>query len=324
MRTDRTDRTNGAITDGCRGGQLGQAMLEFVFATLLALVIILGIIQIALVFNAHHMVQLAAFNAARAAIVTRNPNANQPGEATTLQEMQRKAQLAAFITLLPVIPDLHGALPASLAGSPSAIRNLFNLNAANPTAGGGLAAFGQKAAGVLLEYTMINVKFVKANQDDDAPAMSPSDISAMDPARNRVEFDDHNQPADNNLIKVIVSWNYPLVIPFANRIFFAAINLGFGGSYPLAYLAAHPSIVQQNPLLAARIVAGDRTVLPPVWGLGLEYEILINKGSGALSELLPSVPGGVQGFVGDLARRLLYRVPVKASYIMRMQWDRKP
>ncbi len=52
-------------------------MLEFVFATLLALSIILGIMQIALVFNAHHMVQLAAFNAARAAIVTRNQDSSQ-------------------------------------------------------------------------------------------------------------------------------------------------------------------------------------------------------------------------------------------------------
>jgi hypothetical protein len=303
-----------AATAVTRQRERGQAMLEFVFATLLALSIILGIMQIALVFNAHHMVQLAAFNAARAAIVTRNEDNNKPEEPTDLQEMNRKAKLAAFITLLPVIPDLHGALPTSLTSTPSAIQSLLGLNAADPSAGGGLAAFGEKALNILAEYGLfLSVKFVKADQDDSANALSSSDIQAMDPTHDHVEFDDRTQ-GDNNLIKVIVSWNYPLVIPFANRIFFAATNLGLGGgatSYGIIWLAAHPNYAASNPLLTARILSGDPGAVP-VWGLGLEYETMINRLTGS-NEL-----------AGRIARRALYRVPVKASYIMRMQWDRKP
>jgi hypothetical protein len=297
-----------------RHGERAQAMLEFVFATLLALSIILGIIQIALVFNAHHMVQLAAFNAARAAIVTRNQDRNKPEEPTDLQEMNRKAKLAAFITLLPVIPDLHGAMPTSLTSTPSAIQSLLGLNAADPSAGGGLAAFGEKAVNILMEYGLfLSVKIVRADQDDSANAMSDADIRAMDSTHGHVEFDDRTQ-ADNNLIKVIVSWNYPLVIPFANRIFFAASNLGLGSpltSYALFWIAAHPDYAASHPLLTARILSGDPGAVP-VWGLGLEYETMINRLTGG-NEL-----------AGRVARRALYRVPVKASYIMRMQWDRRP
>jgi hypothetical protein len=307
-------------------------MLEFVFATLLALSIILGIMQIALVFNAHHMVQLAAFNAARAAIVTRNADSSKPEEPTDLQEMQGKAQLAAFITLLPVIPDLHGALPTSL--TPSAIQNLFqnlfSLNPADPQADSGLAGFGERAAGIALEYLAISVKFVRVD-DKDAKALLPADIQAMAGGQDQLEFDDHDlnratsgatrSAPDNNLIKVIVSWNYPLVIPFANRIFFAATNFGLGSttdilgvpvptSYPLVWIASHPEFAQANPILTFRLLTGDSGAIP-VWGLGLEYETFINRTFGT-------------GFTGRLARRLLYRVPVKASYIMRMQWDRKP
>jgi hypothetical protein len=285
-------------------------MLEFVFATLLALTIILGVMQIALVFNAHHMVQLAAFNAARAAIVTRNEDSDKPEAPTDLKEMERKAKLAAFITLLPVIPDLHGALPTSLTGTPSAIQNLLGLNAADPSAGGGLAAFGEKVAGILMEYIAISVKFVKLDQDANADGIT---------SFKNIEFDDRAE-GDDNLIKVIVTWNYPLVIPFANRIFFAAINFGLGAttnvlgvdiptSYPLIWVLQHPGYAQANPITTARLLTGDKGAVP-VWGLGLEYETFINKFIGT-------------GTFGELARRALYRVPVKASYIMRMQWDRK-
>jgi hypothetical protein len=285
-------------------------MLEFVFATLLALSIILGIMQIALVFNAHHMVQLAAFNAARAAIVTRNEDSDKPEAPTDLEEMARKAKLAAFITLLPVIPDLHGALPTSLTSTPSAVQNLLGLNAADPSAGGGLDAFGQKAAGILMEYLAISVKFVKLDQDARADAMT---------SFKNVEFDDRSEGEDN-LIKVIVTWNYPLVIPFANRIFFAAINFGLGAttnvlgvdvptSYPLIWVLQHPEYAAANPTVTARLLTGDKGAIP-VWGLGLEYETFINKFIGS-------------GTFGELARRALYRCPVHASYIMRMQWDRQ-
>ena len=111
----------------------------------------------------------------------------------------------------------------------------------------------------------------------------------------------------DNLIKVVVSWNYPLVIPFANRIFFAATN---PLAYATAWIVQHPEYAQQNPLTTLRLLSGDVNAVP-VWGQGLEFEILINRTVGT-------------GTAGEFARRLLYRVPIKASYIMRMQWDRKP
>ena len=287
------------------GRARGQAMLEFVFAALLAISFILGIIQIALVFNAHHMVQLAAFNAARAAIVARNSDSSKPDEPVDLKEMQDKAKLAAFMTLLPVIPELHGALPTSLGSTPDSIQNILGLNGGGT---GGITSLGVKAANVLSEFfVFINVKFVRVDQDAEATAMAPSDIAAMDTNHDHVEFDDRTQ-ADNNLIKVVVTWNYPLVIPFANRIFFAAAN---PQAYAFAWIIAHPDYAAANPLTTAKVLAGDPTAIP-VWGQGLEFETGINQ-----------ITGGDET-LGEFLRRQLYRVPVKASYIMRMQWDRKP
>src|SRR5262249_24392293 len=153
----------------------GQSMLEFVFAAMLAITIILGIIQIALVFNAHHMVQLAAFNAARAAIVTRNPDDKKAEEPTTLQEMRRKAKLAAFLTLLPVIPDLHALMPTSLGGTLASIQDLLTLNPGNPALGG-LPGGVARAAGVLMDYKLINVSFVRLEQGGDAKDMKESEL----------------------------------------------------------------------------------------------------------------------------------------------------
>jgi TadE-like protein len=290
-----------------RASERGQSMLEFVWAAMLALTIILGIIQIALVFNAHHMVQLAAFNAARAAIVARNADSSKPEDPTTLAEMKRKAQIAAFLTLLPVIPDLHALLPTSLGNSLGSIQNLLSLNSTDPSKGGGLASFGTRALGVLAEYMIfIQVKFVKADQDADAPDMSPADIKAMDSKRGRVEFDDRAQ-ADNNLIKVIVSWKYPLVIPFVNAIYFAAANPDRTAAL---WLVSHPQYAAANPITTFEVLSGDPSVIP-VWALGVDYQnMLIRLGGG--------------GTLTDLLRRGLYRIPVKASYIMRMQWDRMP
>jgi hypothetical protein len=283
-------------------------MLEFVFAAMLAITTILGIIQIALVFNAHHMVQLAAFNAARAAIVARNPDSDKPEDPTTLQEMKRKAKLAAFITLLPVIPDLHALMPTSLGNTPKSLQNLLGLNPGNPAADGGLARFGERAVGVLMEYALIDVKFVRVDQDGNAKEMKPSEIKAMDPSRGRIEFDDHRQAqADNNLVKVVVSWSYPLVIPFVNSIYFAAANPNRTATL---WLISHPDYAAKNPITTLEVMSGDPSVIP-VWGLGIDYENMIIRNFG-------------NGTFADLMRRLTYRVPVKASYIMRMQWDRMP
>src|SRR6185295_10292905 len=78
----------------------GQAMLEFLIAALVGIVLILGILQVTLIYNARSMVKLAAFNAARAAIVTRMTgrsrsfNADNPA---TMAEMLDHAKRAAFL-----------------------------------------------------------------------------------------------------------------------------------------------------------------------------------------------------------------------------------
>jgi hypothetical protein len=285
----------------------GQGMLEFVFATLLALSIILGVIQIALLFNAHHMVKLAAFNAARAAIVARDPD--KPEDPVTLKEMHDKAQLAAFITLLPVIPDLHGILPASLANAPSSIQNILGLGAGNAGTGaaGMFGALGLRAFFIAMEFAAIEVKFVLAEGNADSVEIDGARIAAMDPDHDHIEFDDRSK-AELNLLKVVVSWNYPLVVPFANRIMAAAAN-------PLAYAAAfaiaHPDFLARNPLVLFRLLTGDQDAVP-VWGMGLEFETAINRATGG------------DPVFGEILRRIAYRIPIKETYMMRMQWDRKP
>lgn len=265
----------------------GQALLEFLFASLLAMVFILGVLQIGMLFNAHSMVKLAAFNAARAAIVARDTS--QPEEPVTLDEMRKKARLAAFLTLIPVIPE--GFVPTNLSSFMQILSQ------------GGIVAAGRTA----LEYTccqdavplfdaprnagernFVDVKFVPATSTD---PLNDSEISLGGP----IEFDNPGQSA-NNLIKVVVTWQYPLVIPIANRIIIAAVR-------PVVYLAALVAATS-NPILAAQIVGIRNDVEKmPVWALGTSLD---------------------QVFALDNVMRLTWRVPVRSSYVMRMQWDRKP
>ena len=73
--------------------QHGQAMVEFVLCAITFLFVILGTLQLAMVLNAYSLVRYAAYNAARAGIVS---SANQ-----------NKMLDAARISLLPVFPR-HG------------------------------------------------------------------------------------------------------------------------------------------------------------------------------------------------------------------------
>ncbi len=267
--------------------QAGQALLEFFFAVLIAMVFILGVLQIGMLFNAHSMVKLAAFNAARAAIVARDSNKLE--DPVTLDEMRSKARLAAFLTVLPVIPE--GFVPSNL----SDFSQFFSMS--------GIQALGRSA----LEYVccqdaapifdaprnagqrnFIDVKFVPATSTD---PLNDSEISLSGP----IEFDDRGQSA-NNVIKVVVTWQYPLVIPIANRIIIAAVR-------PVVYLGALV-VATSNPFLAAQLVAIRNDVeRMPVWALGTSLD---------------------QVFSMDNILRLTWRVPVRGSYVMRMQWDRKP
>lgn len=276
-----------AVATASIRSQAGQALLEFFFAVLIAMVFILGVLQIGMLFNAHSMVKLAAFNAARAAIVARDPDG--PENPVTLEEMRKKARLAAFLTLVPIIPE--GFVPSNL----SDFSQFFSMS--------GIQALGRSA----LEYTccqdvaplfdaprnagqrnFIDVKFVPATSSDPA---NDSEISLSGP----IEFDDRGQSA-NNVIKVVVTWQYPLVIPIANRIIIAAVR-------PVVYFAALVEATS-NPILAAQVVEFRNDVeRTPVWALGTSLDQFL-----ALDNIM----------------RLSWRVPVRGSYVMRMQWDRKP
>jgi len=170
-----------------------------------------------------------------------------------------------------------------------------------------LGAVGTRALGIIMEYAAITVKFVVAEGNADSVEIDGARIAAMDPDHDHIEFDDRGK-AELNLLKVVVTWNYPLVVPFANRIMFAAGNPTLYAGF---FLFQHPQLIAQNPLLVARVLAGDPQAVP-VWGMGLEFETFINKMTGG------------DPFLGEIARRLLYRFPIKETYIMRMQWDRKP
>jgi Flp pilus assembly pilin Flp len=271
----------------------GQTSFEFLIATLLAIVIILGILQIGLLFNAHSMVKLAAFNAARAAIVAR---ADEPDQPVTIEQMREKAKLAAFLTVFPVIPWIHAAAPKDLADLPGSLAGLLTppdspegFDATDPAGslpGGALAA---------LEFLLgcVDVKFVDPRAQDPSTA----DEVAIEET---IEFDDRSK-TDANLIKVVVTWQYPLVMPFVNRIFIAAMR---PAGYAVALFAQ-----SEDPVESALDLALDRI---PVWAYGTSIEGLVNNRSlGFASCLLPN----------DLVPT--QRIPVRATYVMRMQWDRK-
>lgn len=262
-------------------------MLEYMIAVLLAVVIILGIIQMSLVFNAHSMVKLAAYNAARAAIVARG---DKPEDPVTLKDMESKARLAAVMTLIPVMPEIQGRVPTNLLRAPNKVADLVgNLN--------GISALGLglEVSGALSSFggiAPIQVKFVD-------PAKDPQADDAAVSIDDKIEFDDKSKsPKDaisSNVIKVYVQWQYPLVIPFINKIIFSLAN---PTAYAIAYAAATGQIFN-----SALIAAGQAPQIMPVWVMGISFE---------------------KGFAGAIPAILKYRIPLRATYVMRMQWDRKP
>lgn len=278
-----------------RNGESGQGILEFFVAALVAMVMILGVLQIGMLFNAHSMVKLAAFHAARAAIVARDADPTRP---VTLEEMRRKARLAAFLTLIPVIPE--GFVPANL----SDFTQFFSM--------AGIQKLGRTA----LEYlccqgipvypdqpanagrsNFIDVKFLPVTASDvsaDEIAAPGDTVEFDDPARSSSPGGD-GDPNDPNLVKVVVTWQYPLVIPIANRILIAAVR-------PFTYGAALVA-AGANPLLAGQTVLfRDNVERMPVWALGASLDRI---------------------FTLDNLFRYTWRIPVRGSYVMRMQWDRR-
>lgn len=254
----------------------GQAVLEFLIMIPFALVIILGIIQLTLVFNAQTMLELAAFNAARAAIVAQG---DKPEDPATVGQARSNARMAAIVTLLPVIPALHGTMP-----SVQGVENIISGVAVNNPLSGSTAA--------ILEIPRIGVEFIDPKGSIDG--------ATIDDWPNRIDFDDPNR-ADDNLVKVRVSWEYPLVIPFINRIFAAIAN-------PTLYLVYQFSALNGREPTPEELL----NMLDP------------NKPAWDYGNFLAR-PTGNPLFDNPLFQKLLLlRWPMNATQVMRMQWDRKP
>jgi hypothetical protein len=253
----------------------GQAILEFLIMIPFALVMILGIIQIGLIFNAHSMLELAAFNAARAAIVAQGSKPEEPATVDQASAFMKPAHLAAIVTLLPVIPALHGIQP-NFQGIGDAIKGL------------NFSAQSLGSAGAVLELPRIVVEFL----DKDAP----NDAKGIKKWPHHIDFDDPAK-ADDNIVKVRVSWEYPLVIPYINRIL-AAIGK------PSAYLAYQFLVRQGKPPTPEELL---HLTNRPAW----EYaDFLAGKtGTPFDNELFQNL--------------LLLRWPMRATAVMRMQWDRE-
>jgi TadE-like protein len=301
--------------------QLGQAMIEFIIIFWFAFSFLMLVIQISLMFNAHSMMKLAAYNAARAAIVTRSGDG--PEKPVKLGEMKDAAKKAAFLTILPVIPGMHARVQ-SFTG-PRSVLSLFTDIPADAASIGLSAALKGHARGAIaaavefLGFTFsvsppffqsnFKVKFVNPAAAD--PGASSAEITSIP---QKIEFDDTSkndlsQPGNNNLIKVVVEWQYPLVIPFADQIIYAY-------THPIDLMTAYAVSGQAG--IAADIAIGNTPLgqsplgnllglgqyrRRPVWEVGWVF-----RDSPAASFLVAT------GF----------RIPIRTSYVMRMQWDRGP
>jgi TadE-like protein len=266
----------------------GQALIEFLIIFWFAFSLLMLVIQISLMFNAHNMLKLAAFNAARAAIVTRS--ADGPERPVKLSEMKDAARKAAFLTILPVIPGMHARI-----GSFGDVMNLISSFPADASSLGlgALKGYGSGVIAAAVEYlvpSFFNVKFVKPSGD---PSASDAEITSIP---QQIEFDDTSKtnladPNQNNLIKVVVEWNYPLVIPLADQIIYANTHTSD------LLLGA----IQTSPSTALEVALGQYQKRP-VWEVGWLF----------------------RGNAFTLSSIFGFRVMLRQSYVMRMQWDRGP
>jgi hypothetical protein len=277
----------------------GQALVEFLVIFWFAFSLLMLIIQISLMFNAHSMLKLAAFNAARAAIVARSSDG--PEKPVKLSEMQDVAKKAAFLTIIPVIPGMHArvknfgdilnlftSMPADLSSALS--------GGAQGILGGyshGLAAVAVEYFGQDISFTdgvqpNFNVKFVRPAGDPNPPGAEIKNIPQQ------IEFDDTsktnlNDPHGNNLIKVVVEWRYPLVIPLADQIIYAFTH---GLDLIIGYAQSSPGTLTE--------VALGTYKRRPVWEVGWVF----------------------RSSASTFTNLFGFRVPLRQSYVMRMQWDR--
>jgi hypothetical protein len=274
-------------------GAAGQGLVEFLIIFWFAFSLLMLVIQISLMFNAHSMLKLAAYNAARAAIVARSDKGSE--KPVTTKRMLEKARLAAFLTILPVIPGMHGQL-SKTSDVVDLITNLpagpGNVGLGTIKGGGkGLIAAAVEFLPLPAPFRFFDVKFVDPIARD--PLASNAEIKNVQ----NIEFDDTSKTdlSDRNrtnVIKVVVEWQYPLVIPFADQIIYALTHT--------ADLIA--GYAQTGNAGAIAEIALGQYKRRPVWEVGW----VLRSGAFTQSSLI--------GF----------RVPLRQSYVMRMQWDRGP
>ena len=353
----------------------GQAMLEFFFASLVGIVLILGIFQITLIYNARSLVKLAAFNAARAAIVARADSSPTSEDPVDLDLMQKRAKRAAFLTILPVIPAIQGRLDPDEQKRPAVAKNLlifaktlqtlaWTAGPIPPSPATDLAVLGsvfQGRAAVAL-YESIGVTI-----DDDLNLVDCLDVQFVDPKADldddkaikkaiikkwpkKIAFDDPKEDSEDNLIKVLVTWRYPLVIPFVNRIITAtarpklykiALNLE-GSSATVADMQKKlPDMNKMIPVWATGFafsqvgfatfgLSGLAGTIAPIFSgikvIPTQYETAPgdvatpDEGRGETVFIQKSGDNSIRQSLGEF---LIFRVPIRATFVMRMQWDRK-
>jgi hypothetical protein len=277
----------------------GQALLELLIASLLAIVMILGVIQIALLFNAQSMVKLAAYNAARSAIVSRGYLA--PDRSANYVEMRARGRLAAFLTLLPVIPGLHGRVPLGLIDLFERLGSFDPDSADRNFRVAGFELFGRVWSG---DYgsaltPVLDVRFV--NPTDESDSLEDEEAADMWLSFDDSDVEEVEDPATDvsgNVIKVVVTWQYPLVVPIANRIMLGLMR-------PRLYERALEA-APQDPI-ADEVIRNSREDAQkmPIWAIGSSLDPLLSK------------PENLLFHVFD-------RVPIRATYVMRMQASRAP
>jgi hypothetical protein len=129
----------------------------------------------------------------------------------------------------------------------------------------------------------------------------------------KVEFDDPARASDN-VIKVVVEWDYPLLIPLADQIIYAYVNtVLYQGALAASGHVAEALRIQFGYQTAA-ITADLLDIRPPtkgeVWNVGWAFRTPSALGPVADA----AAPWNLTGF----------RIPIRSSYVMRMNWDRGP
>jgi len=363
----------------------GQAMLEFLIAALVGIVLILGILQVTLIYNARSLVKLAAFNAARAAIVTRltgRSTSFDVDEPATMAKSKDHAKRAAFLTLLPVIPAVQGRIdPTKPAPDVAVFEKMAQTDAdlSSGAASGLDQVFPGRADVALYEFNgqtidddknlvdCIEIRFVNPTADlTDEAAINAATINSWD----EITFDDPTKNSEENLVKVLVTWRYPLVIPFVNRIITAVARpklyqaaltasgstatladlevskdpndprsrnfvplwatgyaftqvtpgmmgvAGLGGGIAGAFSGI--TIVNPPPAAGSQVDAGNT-----VAGAGGDPNAPVQAEDQYAGEVVFTKPSDNNSIRQTLGEFLVFRIPIRATYIMRMQWDRK-